>query len=378
MHPHRCSSVLTSLVLTLLPLLTTALPAWSQSRGTNYIHNIRGTVVTGRFLIRPDRAYEGAVLSTEHQIRLEGNSWVTLECSNGGSHALDTGTYAVSSYCNTPNSRRPGALNPSRDPFDTALPYVISPRNTALLTTDRLTLRWHPVPNATQYQVTITGPGVDWTTTVTQPEATYSGAATFRPDYRYSVVITANSGPSSVTGSSIGFTVLPPEEVSRVSRQVNQVKTSHLQPDVEAIALALVYGGYEHSERDRHSYALNHLAIDSLQQRIDAGTSNSQIYLLQADTYLTIGLPLAARERYLTALALAEASNLLEPQAESHVGLGFVAAGQTEYSDAIFHLTMAQAIYQDLGDLAQVEVLKAQIEQLSDQVPQASTPEAMP
>jgi len=207
---------------------------------------------------------------------------------------------------------------------------------------------------------------------------TYSGAATFQPDYRYNVVIKTNNGLSSATGSPIGFTVLPPEEVAQVSRQVNQVKTSRLQPDVEAIALALIYSNYEHSNRDRHSYALNQLAIDTLQQRIDAGTNNSQIYLLQADTYLTIGLPVAARERYLKALALATASNLLGPQAQSHVGLGLVAAGQTEYSDAILHLTTAQSLYQALGDLAQVEALQTRIEQLSGQVPQASTPDPVP
>jgi len=354
------------------------MPAWSQTQGNNYIHNIQGNVFIGRFLITPDRASEGSVLPTNFQIRVEPDSQVTLVCSNGGTHALSTGTYTVSSYCNTPNSRRSGARNPSRDPFDTALPYVISPRNTALLTTDHLTLRWHPVANATQYEVTITGRGVNWTTTVTRPEMTYSGAATFQPDYRYNVVIKTNNGLSSATGSPIGFTVLPPEEVAQVSRQVNQVKTSRLQPDVEAIALALIYSNYEHSNRDRHSYALNQLAIDTLQQRIDAGTNNSQIYLLQADTYLTIGLPLAARERYLKALALATASNLLGPQAQSHVGLGLVAAGQTEYSDAILHLTTAQSLYQALGDLAQVEALQTRIEQLSGQVPQASTPDPVP
>jgi len=247
-----------------------------------------------------------------------------------------------------------------------------------LLTADRLTLRWHPVANATQYQVTITGRGVNWTTIVTQPEVTYSGAATFQPSYSYNVVIRANSGLSSFTSNRVGFTVLPPAEVAQVSRQVNQVKTSNLQPDVEAIALALIYGGYEHSDRDRHSYALNQLALNVLQERIDAGTNNIQIYLLQADTYLTIGLPLAARERYLKALALATASNLLEPQAQSQMGLGLVAAGQTEYSDAIRHLTTAQSLYQDLGDLAQVEALQTQIEELPGQVPQASTPDSAP
>ena len=87
---------------------------------------------------------------------------------------------------------------------------------------------------------------------------------------------------------------------------------------------------------------------------------------------------MAARERYLKALALATASNLLGPQAQSHVGLGLVAAGQTEYSDAILHLTTAQSLYQALGDLAQVEALQTRIEQLSGQVPQASTPDPVP
>lgn len=379
MPTYRRPHFLTCSALALSTLLTTALPAWSQLNGTNYIFDIQGSVFYGRFLIRPDRASEGAVLSSNHQIQVGVNGRVTLVCSNGSDHALSVGTYRVADYCRTPNGTRPGARrNPSRDPFNTALPYVITPRNTALLAANDLTLRWQPVPTATQYQVTITGRGVNWTTTVNQPEVTYTGSATLQPDYRYTVIITTNTGLSSASGSPVGIALLPPDEVERVTGQVDLIKASQLEPDVEAIALVLVYLGFEHSDPDRQSYALNQSALDVLETRILAGSDNSQLYLLQADTYLAVGLPLLARERYEQGLALAEAAEQRELQAESHLGLATVAQGQTEYAAAIFHLETAQSLYEELGDREQVAELQTQIEWLSREVPQISTSDSAP
>lgn len=348
---NRHSALILPIGFTLGTVAAITPPAWSQSRGNHYINGVQGDVEVGRFLVNPEPATEGRTLSRSHQIRIGANSQVTLNCSNGGIHPLSSpGDYLVSDFCPEEPSDRPGPRNSTRDPFDPSLPYVIRPRNTVLMATEALTLEWQPVEGATSYTVEIDGPEVDWSTPVSEPKAVYSDLASLRPDYRYTVVVTADNDLSSAAGESVGFAVLSDGEQKNVNAQVEAVKAKQLDPDVEAIALALVYSGFEHSDRDRHSYALNQAALEVLETRIQAGTENSQIYRLQADTYLTIGLPLLASERYQQALGFAESAGQKELQAESHLGLAAVAEGQTDYRDAISHLQAAQQLYAAVGD----------------------------
>lgn len=368
MPTYRYSNLIISSALTLASFITSAIPAWGQTRGMNYIYGIQGNVAFGRYLIVPDRAFAGAVLSTSHRIRVEGSSsQVILVCSNNTTHRLNVGTHRVSDYCPPPTSQRPGPRNSPRDPFDPTLPYVIGARNTALLDTENLSINWNPVVGASQYYVTITGEGVDWSAQTEQSQVAYAGSEKFQSDYRYSVNIFADS-MSTEQGISVGFTVLPSEEVEIVTDEVRSIEALQLDPDTEAIALALFYSAYKHSDPERRSYALNQSAIDVLQERIDTGTDNSQIYLLQADTYLTVGLPLLAKEKYLKALSLAESNNLSEQQALSSVGLGIIEEGQTNYSDAISYFQTAIQIYETLGDTEQVETLADRLNRIQEEI----------
>ncbi|MEP0949667.1 MULTISPECIES: hypothetical protein [Cyanophyceae] len=209
---------------------------------------------------------------------------------------------------------------------------------------------------------------MNWTTQVNEPQATYDEVDQLKPDYRYTIVVTTDSGLSSATGPDVGFAMLPQAERDRINAEVAEVKARQLEPDVEAIALALVYLGFEHSDPNRQSYALNQSALDVLETRILAGSENSQLYLLQAETYLAVGLPLLARERYGQGLALAEASGQRELQVDNHLGLATVAEGQTEYDAAIAHLQAAQELYETLGEREQVEALQARIETLEKEI----------
>jgi hypothetical protein len=355
MPTHRHPYSLIASILTLASLTLPA-PAWA---GYNYLYGIRGQVFYGRFLIRPDRASEGIVLDTSYQIRINPNSGVNLYCSNSVTYPLGPGTYAVKDYCLDSSKSLSGLRNPTREIFDVNLPYIVSPRNTALLSSDRLTMAWHPVANAGQYQVSLKGQGVNWQATTDQPQVIYDGPP-LQSDYRYELIVTSGSGLSSKTG----LTLLSEIEVARVQDQVRTVMESGYQPDVEAIALALVYSGYQHPDPDRRSYALNQLAIEALQPPIDANTNNSQVYLLQADIYLTIGLPLVAQERYGQAFTQAEASDLHEQMAQSHEGLAVIAKSLAENTSARRHWQLAQEIYQTLGDTPRVQDIQAQLDRL--------------
>lgn len=260
--------------------------------------------------------------------------------------------------------RTRGSRKSTRPIVYVGLPYVLSPRNTAIFGTDELTLQWHPVEGATSYTVEID----NWKVQVTGTEATFDELESLAPNRRYTIVVTTDGGISSES-QNVGFQFMPETERDRVNAQVEAIKAEQLEPDEEALAIALEYFDFEHSDPGWRSYALNQAAIDVLETRIEAGTGDSRVYLLQADTYLRIGLPLLAQERYERALAYAQVAEL---QAESHWGLADVAQGQTEYEDALAHLQMAQELYQGLGDCEQVEALQLQIDEVERQLLQPS------
>ncbi|WP_204139941.1 tetratricopeptide repeat protein [Halomicronema sp. CCY15110] len=259
--------------------------------------------------------------------------------------------------------RTRGSRRSTRPVLYVGLPYVLSPRNTAVFDTEALTLQWQPIEGATSYTVEINGNGIDWQEEVTGTEATFDELESLVPNRRYTIVVMTDSGISSES-DNVGFQLLPETERDRVNAQIDTIKSAQWDADEEALEIALQYLNFEHSDSGWRSYALNQAAIDVLEIRIQAGTEDSRVYLLQADTYLRIGLPLLARERYEKALTYAEAAGQLELQAESYWGLGDVAQGQTEYEDALAHLQMSQAFYEDLSDHEMAEALQIQIEKL--------------
>jgi len=237
---------------------------------------------------------------------------------------------------------------------------VLTPRNTALLGTEAIALQWNPVVGASSYTVEIAGKEF----TVTDTKATFDELESLVPNYRYTIVITADNGISSASAEPVGFARLPETERDRVDAQVDAIKAESLSADETALAIALAYRDFEHSDPDWQSYALNQDAINVLKTRIQAGTEDSRIYLLQADTYLRVGLPLLARRCYRVALTRAEVAEQTELQAESYWGLAEVAKGQAENEDAANHFQTAQTLYEELGDLEQVEELQVQIDEL--------------
>lgn len=345
-------------------------PSWAQARPFHYLNHLRGEVRVGQFMINPDPASEGMMVASSHRLRLGGNGQVTLNCSNGTRHPLNRpGTYAVKDYCPGEGALAAGPTNLPRDPFNQGLPYLLSPRNTALMAPENLLLTWNPVPGATSYQVQLEGRGVNWAVEVSEPQVTFPDTASLQPNYRYAVVITADNGLASGNGPPVGFTVLPAAEVARVKEAVKQIQAQGLEPDIQAIALAMLYLDYGHSDPDFRSYALNHAALQVLATRVQAGSQHPILYLLQAEAYLASGLPLSARASYQQALALGQGLQQREIQAKSQVGLGEIAAGQTDYPGAIAHLQLAQTLYKELGDLEQVEALQTRIATLEKERP---------
>ena len=366
-----CNFILATGLIGFQPLLGAA-----QANGVNYISEIQGTAELRRPGSTFQRAYGSDFLGTDDQVRVAVNSEVVLVCSHGRSVSLYEGTHDVARSCNL-NAQQtpeysvwqrlfwwPSRRQPSRN-FNARIPYILSPRNTALLDVSRPTIRWNPLDDAQQYRVLMTEQGgqevweSEW---ISGNETIYSGP-TLLPETRYRIEVTADNGISSSL-DIVGFTLLSDEEAERVETQVSRIESLELDEDSEALGLALLYQGYEHSDDNKHSNELSQSALDVLQSRIDAGTENSQIYLLQGDIYLVIGLPLEARSRYEQSLDIAVAEGELERQADSLEGLATVAQGENQIAEAITCLESALEIYESLGQANQTSALQERIDTL--------------
>jgi len=366
MQAQRIPRVLNPCTLALAIVLSLAPPAFSL-RGTNYLTAIQGKVYIKRFLILKFQASTGDLLEPNQTLQVEAHSQATLICSNHTTHLLQPGTHAVGDYCPPdpplPNSSR----NPTRSPIEGNKPYIIAPRNTALLSTEDLLIQWHQAPLSSQdgetkpTQITVQGKDVNWTIETTETEVLYQGIQTFTPDFNYTVIIETNGQSSEAS-----FSVLPESEGDRVNQAVASIQDLNLDPDAEAIGLALVYLNYQHTDSDRHTNSLNLNALQVLQARIQSGTRNSQIYLLEAETYLRMDLPLEARQPFQQALELAKANNEQERMADSYRGLGEIAARQTEDEAAREFFQKALDLYETLSDEEQAENIKNELRTLSN------------
>jgi hypothetical protein len=344
-------------------LASFATPGLAQSNSLNFISELHGEVWikrTGRN--NAQRARMGNLLNPSDRLRLGQGASAKVFCNNLSTWHLRTpGEFSVSSGC--PSARAilrdedepPRA--PTRNANDPTIPYVISPRNTAVLTLQP-TLRWNPVEGATSYQVRVRGPGVNWTKTVDCSEVVYSGESSLKPGVRYWVIVTADTGASSESEPPVGFTVLSEEEVQHVTADMTQIQQQLLSTPSKTLALAYLY----------RSNNLNAEAIALLEDAVETGEQMAAIYHLLGNLYQQIGLERLATERYLTALELAKAEENLEAQAEIQESLGDAGVALDQIAQAVEWFQAAQTIYRDLGDEARVEELQGKLDDLNGRV----------
>ncbi len=358
--------------LTLSLLLAVASPALGQ-RGIDYLVQIQGEVYI-RQNRASQRASSGKLVRTEQTIEVKPNGQVTLVCSNHTRHLLHPGTYAVRDYCPAAPARNRSARsqttrggwlrNGTRGTFDAAQPYVLSPRHTALLSPDQVLIQWHPVDQARgadQAQVTVRGSGVKWTIATPLGQIPYGGSSPLLPNYTYTITVEQGGKVSRAS-----FVVLPPAERDRVNAEVAQVQALGLDPDGAAIGIALVYLNYQNPDLNYRSPALNLDALEVLQSRTEAGSRNTQVYLLQAEAYLAMDLPLEARQTLEQSLGLAQANDDSEAIAQSYWGLGTIATRQGDRAAARGFLQQALEIYQALGDEEQIQGIQKDLRNLGE------------
>lgn len=230
------------------------------------------------------------------------------------------------------------------------IPYLITPRKTAILTpTPRF--QWHPVSMASSYTVTLRGPnGILWETTVAENQVTYTGSRTLEPDLRYSLVVRTEvsrdtGGPMTVASTDEGlpglaFYVLPEAEVSQLNRDLAAVADEDLSALEANIMRARVY----------REYNLMSDAIALLESHSTTGENSVAVYRLLGELYLQVGLNLRARTAFSQARELALETGERSEQADANAFLAHIALGERDPDTAIQLLNEAQALYVELDD----------------------------
>ncbi|NEP35734.1 tetratricopeptide repeat protein [Moorena sp. SIO3B2] len=336
-------------------------PAWANPTVLNFISDIKGDVRLKRSEWNDyQKANFGDLLHPSDQLELSAGASATVMCDNSRVWVVPAGKESlVSDGCGSrqPRERRPNnRRSPSRAPNET-IPYIISPRNTTLVT-NRPILRWNAVPGATRYTVLVQDAGLtlDWKTETSNTEIDYSGPP-LQPDSYYLVTVETNTGKSSEEeqGADLSFTLLDAQSAESLKTEVaqlkQQLKQQPLTQEAEGLGLAYLYQRYD----------LNAKAIELLEGLVKQETQIVAVYQLLGDLYQQVGLSQQAKSPYLQALELAKQTENVEGQAKAQVGLGQVEGKKTE---AIEWLTQAQTNYQTLGDQSKVEEVQQWIKDL--------------
>lgn len=351
---------ITTLITFALTVLAT--PALSNTNGLNFIFAISGNVEIKRPRWTGYKPVNvGTLVNSSDKLRLTKGASAKVFCTNLSIwNVRSPGESSVSQGCpsnRTVIRRIDSSTSFTRAGNDPTIPYLISPRSSNILTSQPK-LRWNAVAGATKYQVRLFGRGVDWQTEVNQPQVVYSGKEPLKPGYTYWLTVTADNGVTTENKDNAGFTVMSEADSKRVKAEIAQLQQQGLKSEGNVLALAHLY----------RSNNLNADAIDLLEELVKKGSRSSAVYQLLGSIYQQVELNLLARERYLTALKLAQTEKNLEAQAIIQASLGGVDFSLDKLQDALRWYQAAQVAYRGLGDVAKVQELQEKVDDLKGRV----------
>ena len=300
------------------------------------------------------KASTGSLLRPNDYLQIGSNASAFLLCSNTERWKPTAGKqFKVSEGCPRGTASRPRKVARAQTRAgNEPIPYIISPRNTDLLS-DRPLLKWNPVSGATSYQVQLEGGGLAWQTETNQTQLLYGGQEPLKSGVKYLLTVTTDKGVSSKqeVGANLMFGLMATEKAKVVEEEATNLKKQGLSPEAETLSLAYLYEGNN----------LKAEAIALLQSLSQQKSQNRVVYSLLGDFFLQTGLNQQAKLAYEQALALAQKSGDQEGEAEAQSGLGEANFGLGKKEEALSWLKKAQASYGALGDESQVQVLAQRI-----------------
>ena len=339
-----------------LALVGLACPSLGSPEGLYFIVDLTGDVQRKKAeWSNFQSANFGDLLSLSDELKLSTKASATVYCSNQNEWKVPSGKVSVVSDGCPPGEPILKLPNSSRQPTRpvglteealSAIPYIISPRNTSLLN-DRPILRWNAVSGATSYIVQVQGSGVDWQQKTIATKIEYPGEPLLEKGLRYRVTVVADNGVSSRSERRVGFTLLDDQKADSVLAAVEKLKQQGLTKEAEGLALAHLYRGNN----------LQAEAIELLEGLVKGESQTVAIYRLLGDIYQQGGLSRLAKERYLKVLELVGAGDV-EGQAAIQAGLGEADYALGNEDEAVQWLEKAKAGYEGLGDESQVQELE--------------------
>jgi hypothetical protein len=343
-------------------LMGQPLPASASNAGFHLVTGVKGNVQVQRQGQKQQKVFFGYRLKTADRLVVRKGETVTVLCQNLRLATLQqVGTFEVAKVCQVSGRSVLKSLNQDRigtkPLMDLTIPYIISPRDTTVVEAQPL-LRWNPVTGSKKYQVTVTGPEVNWETMVNETHVKYGGSMPLKPGIRYRVTVTAENGESSQKNGVTGFSRLEDELVQQVQADITTVQQQDLSEEAKVLAIA-------HIERSNN---LNAGAIDRLEQWLGQGNRSAAVYQLLGDLYWQVGLPGLARERYVAGLELMRRDKSLAGEADVLNSLGQVDRASDRLKDAIGWLEAARKRYRDLDDVDRVREIEDQLADLKKRV----------
>jgi hypothetical protein len=353
--------VLTGVILSLImPGLVS--PGWANPTSLNFISEIKGDVRLKRSQWNSYQPVNmGDVLNPSDQLQLSAGASATVMCDNLSVWIVPLKKVSlVSDGCGseTPTQNRPNSPRVRPRTPNESIPYIISPRNTVLLT-NRPILRWNAVPGVTRYQVRLQDASLtlDWQIETSKTQIEYSGKPPLKSGSYYLVIVETDKGVSSEEeqGNDLSFTLLDAQKAELVRAEIAQLKQQKLTQEAEGLALAYLY----------QSHDLKAEAIELLEGLVKRESQTAAVYQLLGYLYLHMGLSQQAKSPYLKALELAQGTKDVAGEAEAQVGLGETYSQLNQKDKAIATFKQAQKNYIALGDRSWVQALEKRITEIS-------------
>ncbi len=245
-----------------------------------------------------------------------------------------------------------GDTSVARSPTD--IPYVISPRNTLLLS-NQPKLRWNSLLDAKSYTVSLVkGDKTVWETTVGKNEVVYPGKPVLEAGVEYLLSVKADSGKSSaeVQESARGFRLLPTSVAQVVKVAIAQLNSQQIPQKVRGLASAYIYSGAD----------LKSEAIETLEAMVAGGVKDVSVHHQLGNLYWLTGVSLLSEINYKEAVKLAKSSQDLPELAEISSALGRLYVAIGEKGEAVKWFSQARDVYKALGNTLRVRELNGQVD----------------
>jgi len=357
-HNRVALSISLGLILATVSSMVPEAVAASKRVSNGQIIQINGDVQLKRSHGRVISPKAGTRVYPEDKLVAANGAQVIVQCADLSTLLVEGSGENQLNGCASPEEAQctPGTYKcPYRKPIslnDSSIPYIISPRRTNLLN-DKPTLRWNSVAGATSYTVSITGEGVNWKTQVSDTQIVYPGEQPLQPGGYYLLIVTADTGASSIDDKNqgLGFSLLEATQAQQVRSQAQEIAQQPWIEQAKTLALVNLY----------LDNGLTFEAVEMLENLVNSGVETAPIYNSIGKLYLNfLALVPEAKPYYAKAVELAD-SNDIEEQAAAQEGLGQVQAMFGNQDEAIRLLTLARDGYEVLGDSERVSKLEKQL-----------------